>query len=230
VDKRGMFSSKGQFADPNEVSFDDYAGDARAWLRAARERTGAGCAWLLGHSEGGLVALIAAQAAGPDLCGLVLVSTPGRPLGEILREQLEGNPFNKPILPQALAAVEALEGGEKVDAATLPGVLQPLFSDRVQDFLIDGFSRRPAELIARLEVPVLIVQGDNDLQVRQIDAETLSKAQPAAELKIVPGMNHVLKATPAGDLAANLASYGDPTQPLAPGLAETIADFVRNRR
>src|SRR5690606_37889343 len=60
VDKRGMFSSKGQFADPNDVSFDDYAGDARAWLRAARERTGAGCAWLLGHSEGGLVALIAA--------------------------------------------------------------------------------------------------------------------------------------------------------------------------
>lgn len=230
VDKRGMFSSKGQFADPNDVSFDDYAGDARAWLRAARERTGAGCAWLLGHSEGGLVALIAAQAAGPDLCGLVLVSTPGRPLGEILREQLEGNPFNKPILPQALAVVDALEGGEKVDAATLPGVLQPLFSDRVQDFLIDGFSRRPAELIARLEVPVLIVQGDNDLQVRQIDAETLSKAQPAAELKIVPGMNHVLKATPAGDLAANLASYGDPTQSLAPGLAETIADFVRNRR
>ncbi len=111
VDKRGMFSSKGQFADPNDVSFDDYAGDARAWLQAARERTGAGCAWLLGHSEGGLVALIAAQAAGPDLCGLVLVSTPGRPLGEILREQLEGNPFNKPILPQALAAVAALEGG-----------------------------------------------------------------------------------------------------------------------
>ncbi len=74
------------------------------------------------------------------------------------------------------------------------------------------------------------MQGDNDLQVRQIDAETLSKTQPAAGLKIVAGLNRVLKATPAGDLAANLASYGDPKQPLAPARAETIADFVRSRR
>lgn len=230
VDKRGMFSSKGGFADPNAVGFDDYAGDALAWLDTARERTGAGCAWLLGHSEGGLVALIAAQTAGPDLCGLVLVSTPGRPLGEILREQLEGNPFNGPILPQALAAVGALECGEKVDTAGLPHELRPLFGDKVQDFLIDGFSRKPAELIGRLDMPVLIVQGDNDLQVRPIDAEALSKALPAAELKIIPGMNHVLKATPPGDVAANLASYGDPKQPLAPALVEAIANFLdRNR-
>ncbi|MET3793541.1 alpha/beta hydrolase [Aquamicrobium terrae] len=229
VDKRGMFSSKGAFADPNAVLFDDYAGDALAWLKVAREKTGADCAWLLGHSEGGLVALIAAQEAGPDLCGLVLVSTSRRPLGEVLREQLQGNPFNKPILPQALAAVDALERGEKVDMATLPQVLQPLFGDQVQDFLIDGFSRRPAELIGKLEVPVLIVQGDNDLQVWMADAEALSQGQPAAELKVIAGMNHVLKSVPLGDIAANLASYGDPKPPLAPGLADAVVDFVSRR-
>ncbi len=230
IDKRGLFASTGGFGDPNAVRFDDYAGDALAWLDVAREKTGADCAWLLGHSEGGLVALIAAQKAGPELCGLVLVSTPGRPLGELLREQLEGNPLNGPVLPEALAAIEALERGEKVETAALPQALRPLFRDDVQEFLIDGFSRRPAELIGGLDLPVLIVQGDNDLQVRTVDAEFLARAQPAAELRIVPGMNHVLKATPPGDVAANLSSYSDPQSPLAPGIAEAVADFVGRDR
>jgi len=113
VDKRGLFASAGTFADPDAVTFDDYAGDALAWVEVARERTAAECAFILGHSEGGLVALVAAQAAGPSLCGLVLVAAPGRPMGVVLREQLRANPANAPLLADALAAIEALEGGER---------------------------------------------------------------------------------------------------------------------
>src|SRR5690606_40052515 len=43
---------------------------------------------LLGHSEGGLIALEAA-ARRPDLAGLVLLATPGRPAADVLRGQLE---------------------------------------------------------------------------------------------------------------------------------------------
>ena len=69
--------------------------------------------------EGGLVALAAARDRPEAYCGLLLVSTPGRPLGEILREQLSANPANTPILDQALAAIDVLEKGERVDAADL---------------------------------------------------------------------------------------------------------------
>jgi uncharacterized protein len=59
------------------VRVDDYAADVDAWTAAIRRQTGAPCVWVLGHSEGGLVALAAAQKA-TDICGLVLVSTAGQ--------------------------------------------------------------------------------------------------------------------------------------------------------
>ncbi len=230
VDKRGMFASAGTFADPNAVTFDDYAGDALAWVEVAREKAGTECAFILGHSEGGLVALVAAQTAGPSLCGLVLVAAPGRPMGVVLREQLRANPANAPLLADALTAIEALEGGERVDVSSFHPALQAMFAPAVQGFLIDAFARDPAALIAGVKLPVLIVGGDADLQVGLADAEALSRARPAAGRALIPGMNHVLKKVPSGDMGANLAAYGDPSLPLAPGLAEAIAGFVLGAR
>lgn len=230
VDKRGMFASRGSFPDPNAVTFDDYAADALAWVEVARKGTGADCAWLAGHSEGGLVALVAAQTVGPSLCGLVLLATPGRKMGVVLAGQLRADPANAPLLDDALAAIDALEHGERVDVSGFHPALQALFAPAVQGFLVDAFSRDPAALIAAVTLPVLIVQGEADLQVGVTDAEALSQAQPAAELALLPGMNHVLKAVPDGDAAANLAAYRDPSLPLAPGLADAVAGFVLRGR
>src|SRR6476646_6596916 len=108
ADKRGLFESKAAIADANSVSIADYAGDAHAWAGALRKRTAAKCVWLLGHSEGGLVALAAAQKP-EDLCGVILVSAAGRKLGTAIREQLHSNPANAPLLPPAMAALDSLE-------------------------------------------------------------------------------------------------------------------------
>ena len=51
----------------------------------------------------------------------------------------------------------------------------------------------PAAELAKVKAPVLIVQGDNDLQVKVEDARLLAAAQPRAQLLIVKGMNHMLK-------------------------------------
>jgi pimeloyl-ACP methyl ester carboxylesterase len=146
IDKRGMFASAAAISDPNAVTIDDYAADVEAWIAAIRKQTGAPCVWALGHSEGGLVALAAARKAS-DLCGLALVAAPGRPLGELLREQLKANPANAPILDQALSAIDALEAGKHIDAASLNPELTPLFRPQVQGFLINAFSYNPVELI-----------------------------------------------------------------------------------
>ena len=55
-DKRGMFASAAAVPDANAVTIDDYANDILLWIAAARQRTGNRCVWVLGHSEGGLVA------------------------------------------------------------------------------------------------------------------------------------------------------------------------------
>ena len=226
ADKRGLFGSKAAAADPNKVTIAAYAADAHSWVESARAETGAGCVWLLGHSEGGLIALAVAQDPA-GICGVITVSGPGRKLGDVLREQLKANPANAPILDVALATITRLEAGESVDSATLPAALQPLFHNEAQPFLRDLLSQDPAKLAASLKVPLLVINGDKDIQVTVEDAKRLADAQPKAKLAILPGVNHVLKAVQSDDRAANIATYADPSLPIAPAVVDSVAGFVK---
>lgn len=224
IDKRGMFGSSAATADANAVTIPDYVADVRAWTHVIRQRTKASCVWLLGHSEGGLIAMAAAQ--NPEVCGLLLVAAPGRPMGEIIREQLKANPANAPVLSQALPAIDALEAGKRVDTANMNPALLPLFRPAVQGFLISAFAFDPAKLLAGYGKPVLILQGQRDLQVREADAQALKSADPKATLILLPDVNHVLKSVASDDVRANFATYGNSSLPLAPGVVESISDFL----
>lgn len=224
IDKRGMFASKAAVRDANAVTVPDYVADTAAWVDATRQATGAKCVWLIGHSEGGLVALAAAQEV-DGLCGLVLLAAPGRPLGDVIKDQIRANPMNITLIVPADNAVDILASGRKVDAASLPAPLQGLFNPAVQGFLISLFSYDPAALAAQTRLPLLIVQGGRDMQVPLADAEQLAAANPAARLVVLPELNHVLKDVAEGT-PANLAAYRDPALPLGKGVAEAIADFM----
>ncbi len=226
IDKRGMFGSKAAVTDPNAATTGGYAEDVQAWSKVARGRTGRKCIWLLGHSEGGLVALVAAQQP-KGLCGVLLLSAVGRPMAMVLREQLKANPMNAPILAPALGAIDALEAGKRVPQASLPAPLQPLFADKLQGYWIDLMSHDPAKLIAGVKLPVLILQGTRDIQVSVADAETLKRAQPKATLTLLPGVNHVLRPVASDDRMANVATYADATLPISPDVAAAVAGFVK---
>ena len=225
IDKRGMSGSASAIADGNNVTIEDYAEDALAWAAAMRERTGQDCAWLAGHSEGGIVALRAAVEAPQGLCGVVLIAAPGRPLGAILREQLAANPANAIIMEEAERHIASLEAGEPVTGPVHPGLV-PLFGPQLQTFLLSLFAQDPAAMIAQIDLPVLIVQGREDLQVTEADARALAEANGQARLVLLEGVNHVLKSVPQGDRAANLAAYADPDLPLADGVVSSIAEFL----
>lgn len=226
MDKRGMFASAAAAADPNRVFIADLSTDANTWAADLKKRTDAPCVWLIGHSEGTLVAEVAAQS-GKDLCGLVLVSGPGNSMGDTLRNQLKANPANAPILPQALPAIDALEAGRDVDVSGMHPALQRLFAPQVQAFEKAAFAYQPTQLLKAYKGPVLILQGTTDIQVLPSDAEKLKAAKPDATLVLLDGVNHLLKVAPA-DRAANLATYSDPSLPLAPGVGKTIADFIKS--
>lgn len=226
IDKRGMFGSKAAIPDANKVTIDDYATDTHAWVKAIRDRTGAKCVWVLGHSEGGLVALESAQNP-QGICGIILVSAAGRKLGDVLREQLRANPANAPLLSDALAAIDSLEAGKTVDVSAMHPALQKLFAPQVQPFLMNDMAMDPAKLAGSTKVPVLILQGGRDLQVSEADAKALAAAQPKAKLVLIPAMNHVLKDVASDDRAANAATYADPSIPVDSTLVDAIAGFVR---
>lgn len=221
IDKRGIGESTAAGPAEADLRFSAYVEDARAWAAEAAAKTGRPCAWLIGHSEGALVALAAAANGDDRVCGLVLLSGAGRPAGAVLREQLAALP--EPLKTQAYGAVADLEAGRTV--ADPPASLAALFRPSVQPYLISWLALDPAKLAADYEGPIFIGQGATDLQVGVADAEALKAAQPRAERVIWDGVNHVLKAAPA-ERAANVATYMDPALPLAPGVVEAVAAFV----
>ena len=226
VDKRGMFSSGAPGVDPNAVSMQDYADDARLWVNSLKQESTDGCIWLFGNSEGGLVALLAAQEP-EGICGVVLAAAPGRKMGEILREQLQNNPSNAPIIIQVFETVGELEAGRKVDVTRLAPPLQQLFYPAVQNFMIDKMRYDPAELIAEISLPVLILQGESDLQISpERDAERLHKAAPGSRLVLLPGITHVFKKAASDSLQDNYAIYTDPKARVHESVVKAIGDFI----
>lgn len=224
VDKRGMFTSAGA-GDPNAVTVDLYAQDYRDWAAYLREQTGADCVYLLGHSEGGMMVSAAAAGERAGICGLILVAAPGRSYGDVLREQLQANPANAPVLPDAMKALATLEQGERIDVQTFHPALQGLFAPQVQGFLISAFSVDPAQLVRDAALPTLVLQGDRDIQVSLSDAARLADA--GATLVVLPGVNHVLKDAPEGR-AENFATYSNPDLPLSDSVVPAIIDFMKN--
>lgn len=166
---------------------------------------------IIGHSEGGLIALqIAHDGRMSDQlpATLVLLATAGRPLDVVLREQmaaqlesLEIEPATRERLLEALdQAIESVKNEQKLPD-DLPLQLWSLFNPTVLDVLHAYFTIDPAHLAREIRQPVLVLQGDLDKQVSvERDAprlyEALQEREPrASELVIVNGASHNLKAT-----------------------------------
>ena len=220
-DKRLIAASKSPQWTEADVRFDDYANDAVAWIRQLRNDPRFAKVVMVGHSEGALVAAVACRRGAADGC--VEIAGIGRGLDEVLDQQL------KPHLGPALFAehtriVAALKEGKLADG--VPPELMMLYRPSVQPYLISTLRHEPRAAIAALTMPVLIAQGTSDIQVKVADAEALAKAQPAARLVIIEGMNHVLKIV-GDDQALQVKSYGSADLPVAPQLIDAVANFVQ---
>lgn len=226
IDKRGVGQSGSAMIAEQDLTFQTYIDDARAWAAEAARITGQPCVWLIGHSEGSQIALAAAQDGNPSVCGLVLLAGAGRPAGVILRDQLRAG-LPETLLAPAFAVLDELEAGRTVTNA--PPELAGLFRPSVQPYLISWIGLDPTDLIRVYEGPVMIGHGSTDIQVGMVDANALSAARPTAHLVVWDGVNHVLKLAPA-DRAGNIATYGNPDLPLAPGVVEDVAGFILQPR
>lgn len=220
-DKRGVGASAAAATSEAELRFDSFVDDAAAWITRLRRDARFSSVVVIGHSEGSLIGMVAAQKAGAN--GFVSIAGAGRRASDVLRTQFAGK------LPPELAAqneaiLVGLERGQA--AAVVPKELAALYRPSVQPYLVSWFKFVPTERIGALAVPVLIVQGTTDAQVAVSEADALKKARPQAQLLMVPGMNHVLKAA-QGTIAEQMPSYSDPALPLAPGLIAPLVTFMR---
>lgn len=77
-----------------------------------------------------------------------------------------------------------------------------------------------------MNIPVLIINGDKDIQVQISEAELLKNAKPDSQYEVIENMNHVLKEIEGNDLE-NSKSYNIYNLPVAPKLITVISDFIK---
>lgn len=219
-DKRGVAASLAATPDERNLSIESYVADAVAWGQKLKADTRLGPLILMGHSEGALVASLAAQQAGA--AAVISIAGTGRPVDQVIREQLQ---YRLPpsLLQRSEQLIESLKAGHTDD--NVPPALNVVFRPSVQPYLISLFRQDPAAAFGKLQVPALIIQGRHDIQVGVGDAELLHTAKPDAELALIDGMNHVMRIVP-NDIKRQMASYRDPQLPLASELSNRILHFI----
>jgi pimeloyl-ACP methyl ester carboxylesterase len=226
-DKRGVGRSHPMVAREDDLVLKLFVDDALLAARDIAARPDVSSVAMIGHSEGALIATLA--AAEMPLGSIALLAGIGRKLDVVLREQIMAMPLPESlehVRREALGILDRLARGERVGEVSPENA--PLFRPSVQPFLISMFAVDPAAELAKRKLPVLLARGECDIQVAAIDLELLAQARPDAKKLSLAQTNHVFKPAPAdvSDRAAQLRSY-DASAPLAPGLTPPLIDFVR---
>ena len=214
-DKRTAGKS-GETFNIDNMDFDYFVDDAAESIRHLKS-LGYKKVVVLGHSQGSLVGMLASLKE--DVDGYISLAGGGAPIDVILEKQ---------ILPQVgedseeIGVIKSLREG-KIDTSFND---DHQFSVTNQEFLLTWMKYNPKETIGQLDIPTLIVQGSNDVQVFIEDYEALKEGNSNAKYKLLDGMNHVLKRVK--DDKENVDSYTDPSYPLHDELIPTIVKFIND--
>lgn len=215
-DKRGIGASKEALISEENLRFENYAEDAKAWASQLKADARFNKLIIIGHSEGSLLGLLACEQA--DV--FVSLAGAGRPIDVILKEQLATQlSGQKKLLRAANDGLSKLKEGKLVEDA--PVELFGLFRPSVQPYMISWMKYDPAVEISKLKIPIVIIQGTTDLQVQVKDAELLHAASPGSRYILIEGMNHIFKPAPS-DQEKNIETYSNPELPLAPELCRIL--------
>ena len=220
-DKRGVGESLRAATSESELRFETYIDDAVLWCNRFRADKRFSSVIIIGHSEGALIGMIAAQKMNAD--AFISIAGSGRPAAQALIDQLKGK-LPSDLQSQTEMIIKTLSKGKIVE--NVPPALDPLFRLSVQPYVISYFKYDPAKEIAKLTIPVLIAQGTHDLQVTPLDAKLLAQSNRSAKLLTIEGMNHVLKEVPS-EQEKQINSYTDPSLPIAPKLIDGISGFIK---
>ena len=242
-DKRGVGESEGLFS---EASMEDLLSDARAALSTlqAVEGIDAERCFLVGHSEGGILAPIIASE--DNLAGIVLLAGAAHSLDIIIRGQVERLNRDAGKTEEEVQAVLAQEDqyldfvrtseGEWPDypfddlKGAMPWLTQetlPQITALSLSWLREHFLHDPIETIQQVSCPVLIIQGEKDSQVPADEANLLAAALAGAgnadvTLDLLPDLNHLMRHHPE---EPNLV-YRHLDEPVDPRVIEGVIGWI----
>lgn len=252
TDDRGVGGSSGVYS---QATPRDLAGDIGAAVAFLEERDDIDprAVGVIGHSEGGLDAAIAAsEDAAIDF--VVLLAAPGVPMRRVLLDQHRALGASlgvdtaqldraEPVLASVFDAIAGAstddEAATRMRALLTPSAREALGIEGdsgelfVQQMARSGIRHSllldPAEFVAQVRVPVLAIGGSLDLQVdaaRNLAAlrAALAGNRDATVLEL-PGINYMLQTARTGALA----EYAEIAEAVAPVMMETVAAWIEGR-
>jgi pimeloyl-ACP methyl ester carboxylesterase len=251
-DDRGFAKSTGGFANATSA---DFATDANAAVRylMTRKEINPKAIGLAGHSEGGMIAPIAA-VDNDDIAFLVLLAGPGTRTDQILVSQnrLMGlsqgvseseidrmEPILRVVLSAVGAATDSADAVARVRAELTSerlGVLgitaaltEPMVNQWTSAWMRYFLSYDPANYLSRLRVPVLAINGSLDVQVASAEnllGMRVALAQnPDATVRELPGLNHFFQTTKTGAIG----EYDGIAETFAPSALAVVGDWIVQR-
>ena len=217
-DKRGVGNSIGNIKSVDEVKFADYINDVVSIVCHFKDTKDYKRIVVIGHSEGALIGMIASRSIADQF---ISIAGAAEDYLSLIQKQLSIQPPYVKSISNPI--IEKLKNKEFVDS--VPPLLNSLFNKSVQKYLIDASSYNPQLEIAKLNMPILVLQGTNDIQIEIKDAQLLHNAAPKSRLEIIKGMNHVFRQAPENRLL-NMQTYGNPELPIDASLVNLIVDFL----
>jgi pimeloyl-ACP methyl ester carboxylesterase len=240
LDDRGVGGSTGTVA---AATSEDFAGDAVAAVAFLTTRASIDAAriGLLGHSEGGLVAPMAATRS-KAVAFLVLLAGPGLTGEAIMVEQAaliaramgatDGQiAANRSLQEQGFAIVKA-----EADPAVRRERLRAVIGDAQAAMASTPWFRffltyDPAMALRQVRIPTLALNGEKDLQVpakmnlAAIDAALRAGGNTQFTTRVLPDLNHLFQTAKTG--LPN--EYAEIEETMAPVVLETIVDWIGRR-
>ncbi len=172
---------------------------------------------LAGHSQGSLIAMMVLE----NIDKYISIAGAGETIDKTLIRQLTAQnlEFGK------VATSHFKELKETGEIKKVNPNLITIFAKQNQPFWLSWVKLNPVEEIKKVTIPMLIINGDKDLQVLISDAKNLKKAKPNTQFVIIKNMNHVLKNIEKNE--DNLKSYYSPNYPISEKLIENVVTFVK---
>ena len=250
-DKRGVGASKGDY---DSATTFDFVQDVLAAIRfiGTNLQNGQDKLVLIGHSEGGMIAALAAKAS-PHVDGIVMLAAPAVRGDELMLAQIAYNcrvtNLSDELAKAQLSLAKSCYDVVKIydeDPCTIrrlkaliaekPDVVRdaPFLLARIDPNKITSnwyrayLSYDPRPALRMLECPVLAVHGLNDRQVMAEDSlpeMRAALAQSAADYSVVEvhGVNHIMQNSPTGATS----EYDGIEQSIDPMIIGLVRNFIQ---
>jgi pimeloyl-ACP methyl ester carboxylesterase len=217
-DKRSATASNIKFM-MKDMRFDAFVEDLNLVVDKFKDDKRFSSISLIGHSQGSLVAMLANQT---NIDKYISLAGPSNSIDHsiIAQVRLQNGDSIANIVKSHFKELSETGSIEKIDPN-----LMTLFNKPTQPFFASWMAYNPSEEIKKLKTPILILNGDKDLQVYLNDANALHEANSESKLVIIKNMNHVLKHIEKD--SDNLTSYRIPSYPLSTQLIFEIENFVK---